>query len=425
MERKVWNSSRCVPCYELAGIREIANAWVLLTFLIHLLTTPASCACFLSSQVGAPGGIHSHVIGVGAAITQAMMSDLYILRSQVRWYINSFTCAGSLTIVVGRRSHITVSFITPPPLPSRDSSLFQYSAARTVSTGPTSSRAPIPHATVNGTAPTAAAAALPPPSSAAVTGGDGGAHLVSRQDAASFHDRALDSNYTWSSRGPTADGALGVSICAPGGAITSVPLWSLQLNQLMNGTSMSSPNAAGCVALLLSGLAAQGIPYTPHGVRRALENTAAPLTGGTDVFGTGHGMIQVVSAFAHLTLAACVEAAQDKMGGVLANSTSPNAGGGGGSGGTGVAPPPPPPVLEVTVAQGGAGAGEATDRGVYLRDPAQCGVAGDFPVTLTPVWRSGGSTKNATRVAYQQRLALVSSDPRWVAAPDRLLLMHG
>ncbi|CAN0254327.1 unnamed protein product, partial [Ectocarpus fasciculatus] len=110
-------------------------------------------------------------------------------------------------------------------------------------------------------------------------------------------------NFTWTSVGPTADGDIaGVSVMAPGGAISPVPNWTLQKKQLMMGTSMASPNCAGVVSLLLSGMKHKfpGKKFSVHRVRRALENTAKRLPG-LETLVQGQGLVQVSAAFEYLT----------------------------------------------------------------------------------------------------------------------------
>ncbi len=105
--------------------------------------------------------------------------------------------------------------------------------------------------------------------------------------------------YTWTSRGPTSDGDFGVDLFAPGGAIAPVPGYTLRPSERMNGTSMASPNACGGIALLLSGLKAEQIAFTPYSVKRAVQNTADPVEG-VDPASQGPGLLQVDRAFEHL-----------------------------------------------------------------------------------------------------------------------------
>lgn len=112
-------------------------------------------------------------------------------------------------------------------------------------------------------------------------------------------DDVKGTTYTWSSVGPASNGSTGVDITAPGAAITCVPNWCLQKNTLMNGTSMSSPNATGCIALLLSAAKFEGIKITPARMKQALRNTASFIEG-FSCLQQGRGMIQVQKAWDYL-----------------------------------------------------------------------------------------------------------------------------
>ena len=104
--------------------------------------------------------------------------------------------------------------------------------------------------------------------------------------------------YNWTSRGPTLAGDFGVNISAPGGAVASIPTYTLKNSSLYNGTSMASPNACGSIALVLSGLKAQKVLWSAFHVKRAVENTAKKFESTPDYrVGHGTGVVQVQEAF--------------------------------------------------------------------------------------------------------------------------------
>lgn len=193
-------------------------------------------------------------------------------------------------------------------------------------------------------------------------------------------------NYTWSSRGPTFDGDLGVSVSAPGGAITSVPNWTKARSMMMNGTSMSSPNCCGNLALLVSALKAQGIAYTPELVRMAIENSSAPVIG-SDIFGLGHGLLQISAAY---DLIASVDKEY--------------------------------PEFTVAISSDGSGSHAASARGVYWREQHQYGCSSDVIVQLGTKWPEDCDQRR--RVDFQVNLAFVSSCD-WVACSPSALLTAG
>jgi tripeptidyl-peptidase-2 len=193
-----------------------------------------------------------------------------------------------------------------------------------------------------------------------------------------------ETNYTWSSVGPALDGAAGVSVMAPGGAVTCVPTYTLNRGQLMNGTSMSAPNCTGCVALLLSAARAQ-LPEQernnrqcmPHPalMRRVLEGSAK-LYPDVHVLGQGHGLVQVEAAWELLSDLVHSDFS-DVSYSIYVNS-------------------------------------ERFSRGIYLRQLEESRAKNTFSVTATPVFPR--HTPADRKHQFEQRLVLCASQP-WIQCP--------
>ena len=191
-----------------------------------------------------------------------------------------------------------------------------------------------------------------------------------------------DLPYTWTSRGPTTDGHFGVDLFAPGGAIAPVPTYTLRPSQRMNGTSMASPNACGGFALLLSGLKAEELAFSPASVLRALQNTAERLD--VDPFAQGPGLIQIDRAYDHLQQWGSAPGAE----------------------------------LSYTVrilSRNGA-------RGLYLREQSETDGPSNFTVNVKPAFAE--SAPPAARREFEIPVVLESTAD-WVTAGSQLLLTSG
>lgn len=189
--------------------------------------------------------------------------------------------------------------------------------------------------------------------------------------------------YTWSSRGPTSDGSLGVDITAPGGAISPVPTWYHRGTMMMNGTSMSSPNAAGGVALLISALKQNGLDFSSQCIKRAIMNSAEPIPG-EEPWGEGAGMLRVDRAWQYLY---ATNARSDRD--VFYDVSLPELDG---------------------------------VRGVYLREPAEVRGAAEPYVTIRPRFPDEYDPR---RMVDFELLARLEPTADWVEAPEHALISTG
>uniref|UniRef100_A0A914QZ11 tripeptidyl-peptidase II n=1 Tax=Panagrolaimus davidi TaxID=227884 RepID=A0A914QZ11_9BILA len=185
-----------------------------------------------------------------------------------------------------------------------------------------------------------------------------GGYLTAEMKESMFSHYSADKPvvFPFSSRGPSIDGSLGVTLCAPGAAITGVSKSELQNSKLMAGTSMSSPNAVGNIACLLSAMKAEKIPISPFRVKFALMNTAmAPEDGSHHPLSLGAGIIQIYDAFDFLKSEAV------KL--IPINLT------------------------DIKVDIGGK-------RGIYLREPFEINLLSEFIVTVRPTFVESGDIES-------------------------------
>ncbi len=134
---------------------------------------------------------------------------------------------------------------------------------------------------------------------------------ISKETWASNYGSRVAKDYqlfNFSSRGPREDGGFTPTLVAPGAAVNTAQTWlpgviapeagyTLPAGyQMLNGTSMSSPQAAGSSALLLSAAKQKGIDLTPAKLRTALTSTADHISG-VQAYAEGAGLMNIVDAW--------------------------------------------------------------------------------------------------------------------------------
>ncbi|KAJ1666207.1 hypothetical protein EV178_002447 [Coemansia sp. RSA 1646] len=215
-----------------------------------------------------------------------------------------------------------------------------------------------------------------------------------------MYDTVRDTAFTWCSRGPTFDGARGSDIFAPGSAIASYPAYTQQRLRLGNGTSMSSPNLCGCLALLVSAwkqeFGASGDSsdqpqkrISPYRVKNAIFATARAF--GDEL---GAGLMQTDAAWQFLK-----KHSQREFEDVEYSISIPELNGA---------------------------------RGIYLRNPEDSAQARHLKITVAPVFPEDADAKlerdpggqhgqedSQRRFDFEQRVLLVS-DASWVRVPEAL-----
>lgn len=134
---------------------------------------------------------------------------------------------------------------------------------------------------------------------------------VSKETWAANYGSGVTKKYNmfpFSSRGPREDGGFTPTISAPGAAINTTQTWlpgspvkeagyTLPAGySMLQGTSMSSPQATGASALLISAAKQQKIALTPAGLRVALTSTAKKIDD-VPAHAQGAGLINIVDAW--------------------------------------------------------------------------------------------------------------------------------